>query len=244
MIGDIKPVVWITRTRDGAERTATEVARRGFEPLIAPVLQVTPLAPQIDAGHFDALILTSGNAAAPLSVLIHRRDMPVFCTGDATALAARHVGFTNVKSAHGDVRALFELIRGAVAKSARLLYAAPRQPAAPLTQWLSDEGYGVQQAAVYETRTIDPELSDDDFRRITHVLVHSPRAGEAVARAVAERTRHMQTGTLTFICISEAAWRAADDKLTEAGMKIPLRIDVVPRISRFPDVASMLDLLG
>lgn len=243
MTAQSKGVVWITRTRDGAGRTAQAVTARGYETLIAPVLAVVPLTPAIPDG-FDALVFTSGNAVNAFGALSGRRDLPVWCTGDATADRAKALGFADITSAHGDVRALFEQMRKQASKTQRLLYAAPSEPAAPLTPWLRGEGFTVDQIAVYETRAAAPDIDAADLPRITHVLIHSPRAGAAVAEALIDRSKHMNSSTLTFICISEAAWRAASDALTAAKAKNPPGLDIIPRISPFPDEVSMLNLLG
>jgi uroporphyrinogen-III synthase len=243
MTAQSKGVVWITRTRDGAGRTAQAVTARGFEPLIAPVLAVVPLTPAIPDG-FDALVFTSGNAVKAFGALNGRRDLPVWCTGDATADRAKALGFTDVTSAHGDVRALFEQMRKQAPRSQRLLYAAPSEPAAPLAPWLRGDGFTVDQIAVYETRALSPDIAETDWPRISHVLIHSPRAGAAVAEALIDRSKHMNSSTLTFICISEAAWRAASDALAAAEAKNPPGLRLIPRISQFPVETSMLNLLG
>ncbi len=240
----IKPVVWITRTRDGAERTARKIEDKGFAALVAPVMEAMPAREHIAPDSFDALILTSGNAVGAFCEMCERRDMTVYCVGDRTAEIAADNGLAKAKSASGDVSALFDLICGDAPPGTRLLYAAPHDPAAPLSDWLKDQGYPVQQVTAYETRLIEPQLADDDFQRITHILLHSPRAGQATAQALLRRADRVRFETLTFVCISEAAWHAAHDEIEKAGGEKSLAGRIIRRISAFPDEASMLKLIG
>ncbi len=240
----VKPVVWITRTRDGARRTARALTDMGCEALIAPVLEAVPARTHIAADGFDALVLTSGNAVAAFCAMCERRDMTVYCVGDRTAQLARDNGLGNAKSAHGDVSALFDLICADAPRTTRLLYAAPHDPAAPLSDWLRDQGYAVEQVTAYETRPIEPALNDADYRRLTHVLIHSPRAGAATARALIRQAAKAKFDTLTLVCISEAAWRAAHDEIEKAGGENSVAGCILRRISAFPDEASMLKLIG
>ena len=240
----IKPVVWITRTRDGAERTGKAVSDMGFEPVIAPVMEAVPLRAPVAADSFDALIVTSGNAVIAFCEMSERRDITVYCVGDRTARIAADNGLTNAKSANGDVSALFEFICADAPRTTRLLYAAPHDPAAPLADWLKDQGYRVQQVTAYETRRVEPGLSADDYNRITHVMIHSPRAGVATARAMIRHAAQTKFETLTFVCISEAAWHAAYDEIEKAGGEKSVAGRLIRRISAFPDEASMLKLLG
>lgn len=239
-----KPVVWITRTRDGAERTAKAIAAAGGEALIAPVMEAVPARARIAPDSFDALVVTSGNAVTAFCEMCERRDMAVYCVGNRTCQIAVDNGLANAKSADGDVSALFDFICADAPKSTRLLYAAPHDPAAPLADWLRDQGYAVTQVTAYETRLIEPELSAADYRRITHILIHSPRAGAATARVLIRQARKAKFETLTLICISEAAWHAAHDEIEKAGGENSIAGRLIRRISAFPDEASMLRLLG
>jgi uroporphyrinogen-III synthase len=240
----VKPVVWITRTRDGAERTAKAIAAFGFDTVIAPVMEAVPAKAHIAPDSFDALVVTSGNAVTAFCEMCERRDMTVYCVGDRTCKIAADNGLDNAKSASGDVSALFDFICADAAKSTRLLYAAPHDPAAPLADWLKDQGYAVTQVTAYETRLVEPEIKDTDFPRITHILIHSPRAGAAAAQALVRRARNAKPDSLIFICISEAAWQAVHDEIEKAGGENSIAGRVIRRISAFPDEASMLKLIG
>ena len=229
-------VVWVTRTSDGAGRTAKAVEALGGTAIIAPVLAVQPIPADIPA-DFDAIIFTSRNGVEHFAAQNPRRP-PAWCIGDATAEAAREHGFSPVISAAGGARALFDTLKREANSTTRFLYAAPRQPSAPLADWMQAENLTVTQAAVYEVAPVDPGLSDDDLDRITHILIHSARAGRSVAHLL--RARHKFAFTnLCFICISEQAWQ---------GFAHAFGAELVQGIRRciaaHPDEAAMLTLIG
>ncbi len=242
MVTQTKPVVWITRTPDGAKATARAIEALGCEAVIAPVLKVVQLKPMIDPHSFGALIFTSRNGVAAFCAVCNRRAVAAYCVGDATAEAARARKFRKVISAHGDIDALHALLQAEADRAPRLLYAAPKEPAAPLTRQLRDDGFLVSEAAVYETRDALPALSAAEMARITHILVHSPKAGRAIAKVLLAHHDKLLFQNLDFVCISEVAWQAVAGALAAGGRNIAADA-LHHRISPFPDEASMLKLL-
>ena len=236
------PVVWITRARDGALRTQKAVAAKGFDTLVAPVLAIHDLSAAIDPDAFDALIVTSRAGLNAFARLCPRRDLPVWCVGDATAQAAQDLGFADTTSASGDVEALRDLMKAKALRTSRYLYACAAEPAAPLTAWLWAEGLRVTQTAVYETRETDPHLTPEQLATITHVLLHSARAARATAAFLSAQAADFVVEDLTFICLSEAIAQTLETTLKAAGKNYPAA-GITKSISPFPDEASMLMLL-
>ncbi len=233
----MKKVIWITRTH--GETTASAIEALGHEAVRAPVLAVQPVDADLSALAYDAVIFTSRNGVSAFARLSPRRDLPVWCVGDATAEAAKVHGFGQVISAGGDAPALFEKLKSDAPRTARFLYAAPGEPSAPLAAWMRTEGFTVHQIAVYETVTVTPALPDADLSRITHILIHSARGGQALASHLISRKFAFTNSC--FICISEKAWQGfagaieAQDKTLLTGVKV--------RISPLPDEPSMLKLI-
>ena len=238
-----RPTVWITRTPEGAKATARAVEAMGYDALLAPVLKVIQLKPVIDPHSFGAVIFTSRNGLAAFCAVCNRRSITAYCVGDATAEGARARKFRQVISAHGDIDALHDLLKAEADRATRLLYAAPKEPAAHLTSALRADGFLVNEVAVYETREIQPALSPAELGRIRHVLVHSPKAGRAAAKTLTAHHDKIAFKNLTFVCISEAAWQAVAGGLAAGGVDMaagaPSHL-----IAAFPDEASMLKLLG
>ena len=236
-------VVWITRTAEAAKGTARAVTELGHEAIIAPVLAAAPLSPIIDSHSFDSVIVTSRNGVNAFAAVCSRRALTVYCVGDATAEAARARKFQHVISAEGDSTALRTLIRDSVDKGTRLLYASAREPATNLTQALRSDGFNVQTAAVYDTHEVVAKLSPSDMARISHILIHSPKAGHAVARTLIVHHGKFAFDKLSFICISEAAWQGLETGLAGPNSGNNFSGRGRHRISPFPDEASMLKLI-
>ncbi|ESQ75969.1 uroporphyrinogen-III synthase [Asticcacaulis sp. AC402] len=237
-----RPVVWITRTPDGAKSTARAVQARGGEAILAPVLRVVPLKPIIDPHSFDAVILTSRNGLAAFSAIVGRRSITAWCVGEATAEAARTARYQNVVAADGDTDALAKLIIATADRHSRLFYAAPREPAGDLAGELRKAGFPVSEAAVYETRPVMPVLLPTDMARMTHVLVHSAKAGRVIGAMLKAHRDRFDLDRLCFVCISDSAWHGLEHALNEGEKNIdPSRL--IRRISPFPDEASMLKQL-
>ncbi len=191
-----RPRVWVTRARPGADRTAERLRAMGLDPVVQPLLTVQPLFPALpDLDRFGALVFTSLNGVAAFAALTPRRDHPVFAVGDATAQAARDVGFTDIRSAAGDLEDLTRLL--AEAAPGPLLALAAETPAGDMIQSLRRAGgrQSVEILTVYRTvQTGAPAPTPIDA-----VLIHSPRAA-------VELTAHADlSADVVIACISPAA---------------------------------------
>lgn len=190
--------VWITRAEPGAARTADRLREQGVEPLIRPLLAVEFLPADLpDIDGFAALAFTSRNGVAAFAALSSRRDRPVFAVGDATARAAREIGFTEVESADGDLIALARLV--ASRASGPILAPVAETPAGDLGQAVRAAGgaASIQSVAVYRTASTDASAPD----AFDAVLVHSPRAAQVLAQA----GRTPALARAAIVCISPAA---------------------------------------
>lgn len=240
------PLVWVTRTTEGARRTARAVEALGYHTLVAPVLKIQALKPIIDPHSFDGVIFTSRNGLNAFSSLCGRRALTAWCVGDATARAAGEKGFQPVISAGADSKALVALIRQTADRHSRLFYAAPAEPAAALCQVLCADGFQVSEAAVYETQTVVPRLNPADLPRIRDILVQSPKAGRAIAEALIAWHDKLCFPNLRFICISEAAWQGVEAGLRQSAVpeiRQAVAAGLDRRIAETPDEAAMLRLL-
>jgi uroporphyrinogen-III synthase len=216
--------VWVTRTQPQADATARRLVAMGLEPATAPVLVAGPVAADIDLAGVGALAFTSAAAVRAFADAAPGRDLPVFAVGEATAEAARAAGFTDVRAARGDVRALADRIAAAEPPPALVLAPTAREPAADLPALLAARGVRARGVVVYETRPVraDPPAGVDA------VLIHSARAAQVIAELVAPDL----AACLSVFAISEAA--AAPLRF------LPFAAVVV---APFPDEAGLLQLL-
>ena len=156
----------------------------GFEAVVVPLFEVVPLAWEADPALFDAVAMTSANAArhggARLAAFTY---LPLFAVGEAMAAAAREAGFSDVRVGEGDATDLGRQLVGRVLH----LTGSDHRPipsAAELTT-----------VPVYKSRSLAPctPLTADI------ALIHSPRAGTRFAELTPD---HSAT---QIIAISPAA---------------------------------------
>jgi uroporphyrinogen-III synthase len=188
--------VIVLRPEPGASETVARAAGRGIEALAIPMFHIEPLEWRVpDPEQFDALLLTSANAARFGGPGLARlRSLPVHAVGEATAVAAREAGFEVTGFGDNGVERLLDTLD----PNLRHLHLCGEDRAvAPRS---------VICAAVYRSRLLDPE---EDLRQAEGalVLIHSPRAARSFADA-ADRLGLDRT-SIRIAAISPAAAEAA-----------------------------------
>ena len=91
--------VLVLRPQPGADETAARARALGLDVVVAPLFAVRPLdwTPPDPAG-FDAVMLTSASAARQASEgLTPFKQLPCYAVGEATAAAAKEIGFRDVR---------------------------------------------------------------------------------------------------------------------------------------------------
>jgi uroporphyrinogen-III synthase len=225
----------VTRPRPDGERTAAALRARGHEVLLAPVLEVEPIAADV-SGHWSGVIVTSANALRAadgrLDALL---SLPLYAVGARTAEAARAAGFKTIHVADGDARALVALIAGQTI-AGPLLYLAAEQRAADLEAGLAPHGITVVTRTVYRTHALPlaAELAEAlRAGRLDAVLHYSKRSAEAFLAGASVTGLNAQALALRHLCLSEQV--AAP--LAAAGAKNLA-------IAGSPDETAMISLAG
>jgi len=179
--------VWVSRAEPGASATAGRLRALGHEPIVAPLLRVRFLDPEVDLAGVGAVAFTSRNGVEGFTRLVPWRGAPVFAVGDATAEAARAAGFTEVASADGDVVALTRLIAqtwAGVQPPSLVLHPSAAEPAGDLAGALAASGVKVRSLPVYETLAAEALPEAVAHAQPDAVLIHSPKAGRVAARLI------------------------------------------------------------
>jgi uroporphyrinogen-III synthase len=142
----------VTRPLEDSERSATALRARGYDVLIAPLLRIEPVPVKLSPS-WGGVVVTSANAPAAVAALPVRDALvrlPLYAVGQRSAAAARDAGFTEVRSAGGDVRDLIRLLLSSRADAAGpLLYLAGEDRAADLASELTARGIAAEMAVVY-----------------------------------------------------------------------------------------------
>lgn len=173
----------VLRPEPGASVTVRQARALGLDAHGCPLFAVAPLAwtpPPIDM--FDALILTSANAARHAGTALKRyASLPVHAVGEATADAARRAGLDMASAHTGGAQAMVDALAAGPVR--RLLWLCGKDHTA-----INPGPLAIEAVAVYAARPIDPPASFDALIAAPSVaLVHSVRAGARLAALVDER---------------------------------------------------------
>jgi uroporphyrinogen-III synthase len=228
----------ITRPASEGVRTAAALQSQGHQTMLAPLLRIEWLAPDIGAGPWDGIIMTSANGARALSDHPRREELlplKLFAVGRTTAQAAHACGFRDIVSADGDVSDLLDLLTCSPLRTGRLLYLAGAERSVDLSAALAPAGTQVDTVVIYravaEMRLPDEVEAAFAAQQIDGVLHFSPRTAAAfVAAAAAVGPAAL---ALPQFCLSAAVAKP----LQAAGAR-----DL--RIAARPDEAALLELIG
>jgi uroporphyrinogen-III synthase len=203
----------VTRPAPDNQATADALRRRGFEPLLAPMLVFQPLPLRAaNLGEYTGVIFTSANAIRAIQehpVLPQLQRLPAFVVGDRTAQSVRDVGFASVHSAQGDAAALRELIVAnlPLRKRASLLYLSAEETSRDLAGELGLRGVEVTSIAVYRMSALDelPTAVCDAFAQgaIEAVLHYSRRSALAFIKAARAAGFEISALALPQACLSD-----------------------------------------
>lgn len=182
--------ILVTRPREDAEGVTAELRARGHDVVVEPLLEIVPVpGAAVDATATQGILVTSANGIRALAPRLERRDLPVWAVGDASARAARELGFARVESAGGDVESLAALVSAqADPAGGELLHAAGTVTAGDLAGRLGEAGFAVRRLVLYEARTaqaVSPSLARALADRMVDAgLFFSPRTAATFVRLV------------------------------------------------------------
>lgn len=197
--------VAITRAEPEASRTAARVEARGAKAIIAPLLTIVACGYDTNSEDAQAIIFTSINGVHAFPDTIGARHRTILTVGDATADAAREAGFTDVRSADGDVVALAALVkRDLDPAKGKLIHIAGDHVAGDLGGDLRAAGFSVERRLAYASvpRQSLPEALKQP---LDIVLFHSARAAETFIALGAPNVAH-----LTAACLSASVAAAVE----------------------------------
>ena len=217
--------VLVTRPEPDAQDEVQELAARGHEGIVSPLLvieQIKDVALDLDGAQ--ALIVTSRNALRALTkhpALDAARELPLFAVGEATAQCARELGFATVIEGPGNGAGLAELIVATIEPSAgRLVHLAGETLAFDLKSALEARGFSVTAPVLYRAVPAT-ELAPEALRSIKDgkldgVILMSPRTAKTFLALLERYGAVTQGKRLVCYCISEAV----AEVLTPLGFRV------------------------
>lgn len=221
--------VLVLRPQPGADETAARVRGLGLEPVVAPLFTIRMLPWTVpDAADFDAVMLTSANAAwhggGGLARLL---ALPCYAVGEATAAAAREAGFTDIRVGPDDGLALLLDMQAAGVSRALHLCGVDHITLEPAE-------IRITRIPVYEAVAAAalPAAAGAAIEGEAVALLHSPRAARLFGSLVDDRSR------IAIAAISARTARAAGDGWRQVA------IAASPRDSALLELAAKLCQTG
>jgi uroporphyrinogen-III synthase len=205
--------ILVTRPLEDGQEIAARLAERGHQALLAPLLEPRfrdgPLLEQGgELENVQALLATSANGVRAFIRRSARRDLPVFAVGPQTAQQARAAGFSDVRSAGGDAKALADATRRWASRQGILLHVCSEDAPGGLAESLAADGFSVRRSQLYaiEPATHLPFEAETALRQgaLDAVMFFSPRT----ARIFGALADTLPTESLTALCISPATAQA------------------------------------
>lgn len=195
-----RPVA-VLRPEPGNQATAARIEAAGLRAIRLPLFVVRPLdwTPP-DPRQFDALILTSANAARLAGAGLDAvRSLPVHAVGAATAAAAQAQGLSVATVGHGDGDDLLDTLAAQDVERALLLAGRDRR--------LDSGGIVAQAIAVYASDSTP--VAPAAIRNLSGAvaLLHSARAAQRLGELVDQNG--IDCGSIRLGAISRAVADAA-----------------------------------
>lgn len=178
----------VTRPLPDALATQHHLKTLGLPAMVMPLLTVEALeAPVPSLAGCQGVLIGSMHGLRRLAALTPARNTPVYTVGLRSAEEARHLGFTDVYAADGDVQALQRLVAQRCDPTAgHLVYPHGEVWAGHLAEGLRGQGFTVAESVLY--RTVPREDWDHEVLNawmsgaITGVLLYSARTALALHR--------------------------------------------------------------
>ncbi len=205
----------ITRPHDDAQPLAAALRADGIDSLIEPLLTVLSIAgPPLDLAGVQALLATSANGVRAFAARQPQRDLPILAVGDATARAARSLGFAGVESAGGDVDSLAALVRRRCDPAAGRAAARRRHRHRRRSRQGAGSRWIRRAAGRFCTRRgrrralSAAAIAALREHRLDGVVLYSPRTARTLARLIEAAGIGNSCRHLTAFCISAAVAEA------------------------------------
>jgi uroporphyrinogen-III synthase len=211
--------VLVTRPEPDASEFAALCRENGLAPVLCPLMKVVFETAKVDLEGVGALAFTSANGVRAYLANSADKSPPVFAVGEATAQTAAEAGFSEVKTAGGDVEALAGLIgEHRDSFSGEVLHIAGAARAGDLIAALEAQNIAARRLTLYTMREAEALPPAILSTAAGWVALFSPRTAALFARLVERAGASERFGNMRAACLSDAvaeaagamAWRSVD----------------------------------
>lgn len=185
--------VLVLRPEPGASATVEKARAMGMDAVAVPLFAIEPVDWEVpDAAAFDGVLLTSANAMRQSGEELRKlRGLPAYAVGEATAEAARELGFDIAATGDSGIDRLL----GSIDPNLALLHLCGEDRRAP-----ADQKQRITTIVVYRTTPIEPVGLGAAKSAVA--MIHSPSAARRFAELAPERQ------SIAIAAISAAAAKA------------------------------------
>lgn len=205
--------VLLTRPLAESERTAERLRELGFEPVVAPLMEIFFLPTDLPAGQVQqAVVLTSLNGARAVAAQPGLRPLlsvRAFAVGSRTAEMAHTAGFADVETAAGEGDSLVEAVaRVCRPEGGAIVHVGGRDLAVDVAAHLRQRGFEAHHLPAYEARAAVelPPAAARTLRggRLDAALLYSPRSARLLLDLAAKAELSKALQRLTMVAMSAA----------------------------------------
>ncbi len=174
--------VWITRTQPGAGRLGASLQRHGLEVLVAPVLEIEPIAATAPHRNFDVVVFLSEHAVVLGAGKIRMENSVVLAVGERTGAALAELGVEATVPVLHSSAGLLELEELTEVANRRILLVAGIAGLDLLAEELTSRGAQIEGLSVYRRVAVD-ELSAEQCGELSDVEIIAVSSGDGFQNA-------------------------------------------------------------
>lgn len=206
--------VLITRAAPEASATAARVSALGHDPIVSPVLEIESIPFDFSAASVQALAFTSAAGVRAFASAQSVRAWPILAVGEATAEAARAVGFTDVRIGEGAGDGIVALARALDPLDGVIVHVGGEDIASDVVNDLRAVGFTARRIIAYRARfaagltrvALDLLTSHHNAA----VMFHSARGAESFTSLARAAGIAHAAENLAALCLSARVANAAE----------------------------------
>ncbi|MCP5075496.1 MAG: uroporphyrinogen-III synthase [Rhodobacteraceae bacterium] len=166
------------------------------------MIEIEPIAANVDFLGVSHLLFTSVNGVKQLAVRSRERDIPALCVGKNTALAAKAAGF-ETQEADGTANDLLRLVlEQRPQKAGKFLHIGGEELSVDLAKLLSSVGVAADRLVLYRQKPVT--MTPRAIEILANYPVVAPVFSENGAKVLLQQIENKRIKDLTVVCISAA----------------------------------------